>query len=93
MANLYLYKIKIIAMQTELLKRITIIPGLMGGKPTIRGMRFKVADVLSYLAAGMSEEELLQDFNYLEKDDITACLAYAAKQTDHAIIQIKYDAA
>ena len=64
-------------MQTELLKRITIIPGLMGGKPTIRGMRFKVADVLSYLAAGMSEEELLQDFDYLEKDDIKACLIYS----------------
>ena len=71
-------------MQTELLKRITIIPGLMGGRTTIRGMRFKVADVLGYLAAGMSEEELLKDFDYLEKDDIKACLVYAAKKTDHA---------
>ena len=80
-------------MENELLKRITIIPGLMGGRPTIRGMRFKVADVLGYLAAGMSEEELLQDFNYLEKDDIKACYFYAAKKLDHTIIQVNYNAA
>jgi uncharacterized protein (DUF433 family) len=67
-------------METDILKRITIVPGLMGGNPTIRGMRFKVADVLGYLAAGMSQEELLEDFPYLEKDDINASLLYAAKK-------------
>ena len=46
-------------METELLKRITIIPGLMGGKPTIRGMRFKVSDVLDYLSSGMTAKGLL----------------------------------
>ena len=66
-------------MDAELLKRITIIPGLMGGKPTIRGMRFKVSDVLDYLSSGMSEGEILEDFPYLEKEDITACLQYAEK--------------
>ena len=67
-------------METELLKRITIVPGLMGGRPTLRGMRFKVSDVLGYLSAGMSEKELLEDFPYLEKEDIQACLLYASKK-------------
>ncbi len=80
-------------METELLKRITIIPGLMGGKPTIRGMRFKVTDVLGYLSSGMSAEELLEDFPYLEKEDITAALLYAAKKLDHPVISVKLDAA
>jgi uncharacterized protein (DUF433 family) len=66
-------------MEKELLKRITIIPGLMGGRPIIRGMRFKVSDVLGYLSAGMTEAEILEDFPYLEKEDITACLEHASK--------------
>jgi len=57
---------------------ITIEPGKRGGKPCIRGMRITVYEVLSYLAAGMSEEEILRDFPYLTKEDILACLAYAA---------------
>lgn len=57
---------------------ITKEPGMMGGKPTIRGMRITVYDVLSYLAAGMSKEEVLEDFPYLTEEDILACLAYAA---------------
>lgn len=80
-------------METELLKRITIIPGLMGGKPTIRGMRFKVSDVLDYLSSGMTTEELLEDFPYLEKDDIKAALLYAAKKLNHPVITVKLDAA
>ena len=80
-------------MDTELLKRITIVSGLMGGNPTIRAMRFKVADVLGYLASGMSEEELLIDFPYLEKEDIKACLLYASKKIDHPVILVNYDAA
>lgn len=58
--------------------RITIEPGKCGGRPCIRGMRITVYDVLSYLASGMSSEEVLQDFPYLEADDIKACLTYAA---------------
>ncbi len=57
---------------------ITIEPGKRGGKPCIRGMRITVYDILSYLAAGMTQEEILADFPYLEKEDILACLAYAA---------------
>ena len=57
---------------------ITVEPGKRGGKPCIRNMRITVYDVLSYLASGMSHEEILADFPYLTKQDILACLAYAA---------------
>ena len=57
---------------------LTIEPGKRGGKPCIRGMRITVYDVLSYLASGMTEEEILFDFPYLTEEDIRACLAYAA---------------
>ena len=59
-------------------KIITIEPGKMGGKPCIRGMRMTVYDVLDYLASGMSEDEILHDFPDLTRDDILACLAFAA---------------
>jgi uncharacterized protein (DUF433 family) len=59
-------------------KIITIEPGKRGGKPCIRGLRMTVADVLGYLASGMSEEEILRDFPYLTREDIRACLAFAA---------------
>ena len=59
-------------------KLITVEPGKRGGKPCIRGLRMTVYDVLSYLASGMTEEEILQDFPYLTREDIRACLAYAA---------------
>ena len=57
---------------------ITIEPGKRSGKPCIRGMRITVYDVLSYLAAGMTHEDILADFPELNEDDIRACLAYAA---------------
>ena len=59
---------------------ITIEPGKRGGKPCIRGMRITVGDVLEYLASGMTTEEILADFPYLIKDDILACLSYAAER-------------
>lgn len=59
-------------------KIITIEPGKRSGKPCIRGMRITVADVLGYLAVGMSEDEILADFPYLTRDDIRACLAFTA---------------
>ncbi|BAT52981.1 hypothetical protein NOS3756_19250 [Nostoc sp. NIES-3756] len=57
---------------------ITIEPGKRGGKPCIRGMRITVYDILSYLASGMTYEEVLNDFPYLTQEDILACLSYAA---------------
>jgi uncharacterized protein (DUF433 family) len=59
---------------------ITIEPGKRGGKPCIRGLRMTVYDVLGYLASGMSQQEILNDFPYLTKDDILACLSYAAER-------------
>jgi uncharacterized protein (DUF433 family) len=58
--------------------RITIDPEKRGGKPCIRGFRMTVYDVLEYLASGMSEEEILKDFPDLTREDIRACLAFAA---------------
>ena len=57
---------------------ITIEPGKRGGKPCIRGMRITVYDVLEYLASGMTLMEILDDFPYLTKEDILACLSFAA---------------
>jgi uncharacterized protein (DUF433 family) len=58
--------------------RISIGPGKRGGKPCIRGMRITVYDVLEYLASGMSEQEIIDDFPELTQEDIRACLAFAA---------------
>lgn len=58
--------------------RITIEPGKRSGKPCIRGLRITVDDVLSYLAAGMTEDEILADFPDLERDDFRAVYAFAA---------------
>ncbi len=57
---------------------ITIEPGKRGGKPCIRDLRITVYDVLEYLAAGMSAEQILHDFPDLTAEDIRACLAFAA---------------
>ena len=65
---------------------ITIEPGKRGGRPSIRGMRITVYDVLSYLAAGMSEQEILTDFPYLTADDIRACLGYAANRERQILV-------
>jgi len=59
-------------------KIITIEPGKMSGKPCIRGLRITVYDVLDYLAGGMTEDEILADFPDLNREDIRACLAFAA---------------
>lgn len=60
--------------------RITIYPEKRGGKPVIRGMRITVYDVLEYLASGMTEAEILGDFPELEREDIRACLVFAANR-------------
>ena len=59
---------------------ITVEPGKRGGHPCVRGMRITVYDVFSYLAAGMSQQEVLDDFPYLTAEDIRACLAFAAER-------------
>lgn len=62
------------------LDRIHIDPEIRSGKPCIKGTRVAVQDILEYLAAGMSEEEILMDFPYLVRDDIRASLAFAAER-------------
>ena len=69
-----------------LLDRIVIDPEVVHGRPVVRGTRMRVADVLSLLASGADEAEILEDYPYLVADDIRACLAYAAAQSDHAVL-------
>jgi uncharacterized protein (DUF433 family) len=64
--------------QKDLLNRITVNPKVLVGKPTIRGLRISVEQILNALAAGVPEEDLLKDYPELEADDIRAALAYAA---------------
>lgn len=64
----------------SLLDRIVVDPSIRFGKPCVRGTRLTVGDVLGYLAAGMSEDEVLADFPQLERDDLRACYAYAAER-------------
>jgi uncharacterized protein (DUF433 family) len=61
-------------------KIITIEPGKRCGKPCIRGMRIAVSDVLEYLASGMTTDQILSDFPELTREDIQACLAFAAER-------------
>jgi len=63
--------------ETELYKRIVVNPAILGGKPIIRGQRLAVEHVLGLLAAGTTFEELLADYEWLEREDIFACLEYA----------------
>jgi len=65
----------------NLLDRITLNPNVCFGKPTIRNMRYPVEMILDLLSAGMTEDELLEDYPDLEREDIRACLAFAAKLT------------
>jgi uncharacterized protein (DUF433 family) len=64
----------------SLLDRIATEPGIRLGKPCVRGTRISVGDVLGYLAAGMSEPEILTGFPQLTRDDVRACLTYAAER-------------
>ena len=64
---------------------ITLEPGKRGGKPCIRGMRITVADMLDYLASGMTPEQILADFPELTGEDIRACLSYAADRERHLL--------
>ena len=66
--------------ENELLQRITIIPEVCHGKPTIRGLRYTVEGILEYLRGGDSIEEILAEFEDLEREDVEACLAYAGRR-------------
>jgi uncharacterized protein (DUF433 family) len=66
--------------------RITFNSDQCGGRPCIRGMRIRVKDILDLLAAGVSEAEILADFPYLEREDIRACLTFAAEEANHPIL-------
>ena len=70
------------------LHRITSDPSQFGGRPSLRGLRIRVKDVLDLLAAGATRDEILQDYPYLEAADITAALEYAAAQSDHPVLRV-----
>ena len=66
-------------MEDELLKRITLNPNVCFGKPTIRNMRYPVETMLDLMSAGMTTEELLEDYPDLVEEDLQACLLFASK--------------
>lgn len=72
-------------MASEVYPRITVDPQVCFGKPCIRGMRIRVSDVLDLLAAGAARAEILADYPYLEDEDITAALSYAARAANNKI--------
>lgn len=69
------------------LHRITVDAAMCGGRPTIRGLRIRVKDVLDLLAAGASHDEVVGDYPYLEPADLVAVLEFAAKQSDHPVLR------
>lgn len=71
---------------SDLLDRITIDPEQCGGRPCIRGMRIRVGDVLELLAAGETTEQILEEYPYLEPEDISACLQHAARRLNHPVL-------
>ena len=70
------------------LHRITVAAEHCCGRPCIRGLRVRVADILDLLAAGASHEEILSDYPYLEAEDITAALEFASRNSDHPVLRI-----
>lgn len=73
-------------MTSERLNRITINDAQCGGRPCIRGMRIRVSDILELIGSGSSFEEILEDYLYLEREDILAAVDYAARQVDHPVV-------
>jgi len=76
-------------MADEILDRITHDPGVMGGRPCLRGMRVTVGTIVGLLAAGRSEDEILTAYPYLEREDIQAALSYAAWRAEEIELPIK----
>jgi len=77
------------ATEEQLLERITVNPAMFSGKPIIRGRRLAVEHVLGMLAAGDSNETILSGYEWLEPEDIRACLAYARRLVAHERIEIR----
>ncbi|EIC22426.1 DUF433 domain-containing protein [Thiorhodovibrio frisius] len=73
-------------MSDQRLARITLEPGKCGGSPCIRGYRLRVSDILSLLGSGASLSEILEDYTFLEEEDIFAALEYAAVQLSHPVL-------
>ena len=73
-------------MPSEHLHRITFDPAQCGGRPCIRGMRIRVTDVLELLSSGAGFDEILEDYPYLQREDILAAIEYAARQADHPVL-------
>lgn len=79
--------------QSDLLQRITFNPLLCGGRPTIRGMRIRLTDVLELFANGLNAEQIIEELPDLEAEDIQACLLYVARRFDHPVIVASSSAA
>ncbi len=73
-------------MTQNLSERITVNPKQCGGRPCVRGMRIRVTDVLDLYAAGLSAEQILEEMPDLEIEDLQACLQYAARKLNHAVL-------
>ena len=73
--------------EQELLRRITVNPGIFGGKPIIRGRRLAVEHVLAMLAAGDTAETILEGYPWLEPEDVRACLIYARRLVGHERVE------
>ena len=69
------------------IERITVDPAVCGGRPCVRGLRIRIKDILDLLAAGATREEVLDDYPYLESEDVTAVLEFAALQSDHPVLR------
>ena len=78
---------------TPLLARVTRNPDVMGGKPCLRGMRVTVGTVVGLLAAGHSEDKVLEAYPYLEREDIRAALAYAARRAEEVEVPLQFEPA
>lgn len=74
--------------EAELRQRITVDPGVSGGRPCLRDTRVRVKDILELLAAGVSREEILTVYLYLEDEDIAAALLYAAREANHSVVRM-----
>lgn len=69
-------------------ERITVNPRQCGGRPCVRGMRIRVSDVLDLFASGLTASQILEELPDLEADDLKACLQYARKRIDHAVLAV-----
>lgn len=70
----------------SVLNRITVNPRKCGGRPCIRGMRFRITDVLDLLATGMTRDQVLEELPDLESEDVDACLRFASRRIDHPMV-------